>query len=246
VKEQISLEVCAFNIQSCIIAEKAGAVRAELCDNPVEGGTTSSYGAIRQTREKISIQLYPIIRPRAGNYLYDDDEFAIMRRDIEICKQLGCDGISIGVQKQNGEIDTERLKRIVEWAYPMGVTCNRVFDNTPDPFKALEDVISCSCERILTSGQKSAAPDATEILAKLVKQADERTIIMPGAGVRSSNIENLILTTGASEYHTSARKTIQSVLTYQNPEVLDNGHIYIADEEELTRIVMISRLIHSD
>ena len=240
-QSKIVLEVCAFNIQSCIIAEKVGAVRAELCDNPIEGGTTPSYGAIRQTREKISIQLYPIIRPRAGNYLYDDDEFAIIRRDIEICKQLGCDGISIGVQKLDGEIDTDRLKRIVGWAYPMGVTCNRAFDNTPDPFKALEDVITCGCERVLTSGQKSAAPDATEILAKLVKQADERIIIMPGAGVRSSNIENLIRATGATEFHTSARKTIQGALTYQNPEVLDNGNIYIADEEELARIVTTIR-----
>ena len=237
-ESKILLEVCAFNIQSCIIAEKVGAVRAELCDNPIEGGTTPSYGAIRQTREKISIQLYPIIRPRAGGYLYDEDEFAIMKKDIEICKQLGCDGISIGVQKQNGEIDTERLKKIVEWAYPMGVTCNRAFDNTPDPFRALEDIIHCGCERILTSGQKSAAPDGIEILSSLVKQADERIIIMPGAGVRSSNIEKLIRETGASEFHTSARKTIRSNVTHQNPDILDTGNIYIADEEELLKILL--------
>src|SRR5687768_17985113 len=118
------LEVCAFNIQSSIIAQRVGAKRVELCDNPVEGGTTPSFGCIQQTRDKISIQLYPIIRPRAGNYLYDDDEFAIMKKDIEACKQLQCDGISVGVQKANGEIDTERMKRIVEWAYPMGVTSN--------------------------------------------------------------------------------------------------------------------------
>src|SRR5918993_5157772 len=99
------LEVCAFNIQSCIIAEKVGAVRAELCDNPVEGGTTPSYGCIKQTRKKISIQLYPIIRPRAGDYFYDDDEFEMMLHDIEICKQSGCDGISVGVHKTNAEID---------------------------------------------------------------------------------------------------------------------------------------------
>src|SRR5690349_4817117 len=122
------LEVCAFNIQSCLIAEKVGAARAELCDNPLEGGTTPSHGTIMQTREKISIDLYPIIRPRAGEYCYDDDEFAIMKKDILLCKELGCDGISTGIQLQNASIDKERLKRIVEWAYPMGVTCNRVFD----------------------------------------------------------------------------------------------------------------------
>ena len=85
-------EVCAFNIQSAIIAEKAGAARVELCDNPVEGGTTPSYGTILETRERISIDIYPIIRPRAGNYFYDEDEYAIMKRDIMICRDMGCDG----------------------------------------------------------------------------------------------------------------------------------------------------------
>ena len=169
----LSLEVCAFNVQSCIIAQRVGAVRAELCDNPVEGGTTPSFGAIKVAREKVSIQLYPIIRPRAGNYFYDEDEFAIMKRDILLCKELGCDGISVGVQLENGDIDMERFKRIIEWAYPMGVTSNRVFDAAPDPFKALEDLFECGCERVLTSGQKSAAPDAIDILTKLVTQADE-------------------------------------------------------------------------
>lgn len=239
-QSKIVLEVCAFNIQSCIIAEQVGAVRAELCDNPVEGGTTPSYGAIWQTRQKISIQLYPIIRPRAGDYLYDDDEFSIMKKDIEICKQFGCDGISVGVQKENGEIDTARLRKIVEWAYPMGVTCNRVFDRTPDPFRALEDIIMCGCERVLTSGQKSAAPDATDVLAQLVKQSGERIIIMPGAGVRSSNIEKLVRETGAMEFHTSARKTLESNSTHQNPSILDTGHVYIADEEELRKILSVA------
>ena len=239
---QYSLEVCAFNIQSCIIAEKAGAKRVELCDNPVEGGTTPSYGAIELTRSSVTIDLYPIIRPRAGNYLYDAYEFEIMKRDIFFSKQAGCDGISIGVQMQNGEIDTERLKRIVEWAYPMGVTCNRVFDATPNAFKALEDIIACGCERILTSGQKSAAPDGAELLAKLVQQADERIIIMPGAGIRSSNIEKLARETGATEYHTSARKTVSNAVTFQNPAILDIGEVVIASEEELKQIVHLLQL----
>src|SRR6185436_9073026 len=119
-----------------------------LCDNPVEGGTTPSFGAVKQAREKVTIQLYPIIRPRAGNYFYDEEEFAIMQKDILLCKELGCDGISVGIQLQNGNIDTERFKRIVEWAYPMGVTSNRVFDAAPDPFKALEEIIECGCERV--------------------------------------------------------------------------------------------------
>lgn len=234
---EIILEVCAFNIQSSIVAEKVGAARVELCENPVEGGTTPSKGTIERTREQINIELYPIIRPRAGNFWYDEDEFAIIKKDILLCKELGCDGISTGVQLQNGEIDTERLKRIVEWAYPMGVTCHRVFDRTPDLFKALEAIIDCGCERVLTSGGKSAAPDATETLARLVQQANGRIIIMPGAGIRAANIEKLIKETGAAEYHTSARITVSDRVTYQNPAILDSGNVVIANEEELKQLL---------
>lgn len=233
------LEVCSFNIQSSIIAQRAGAKRVELCDNPVEGGTTPSYGCISETRENISIELYPIIRPRAGDYFYDDHEFAIMKKDIQMCRQLECDGISVGIQKRSGEIDVDRLKMIVEWAYPMGVTSNRAFDAAPDPFKALEDIIEAGCERVLTSGLKTSAPEGAALLAELVKKADGRIIIMPGAGVRSSNIQSLIEKTGAVEFHTSARNKIPLPALYQNPDVTDIGNIYIANEDELKAIVTI-------
>src|SRR5687768_5377654 len=124
-------EVCAFNIQSAIIAQKAVAARVELCDNPLEGGTTSSHGTIIEIREKITIELYPIIRPRSCNYFYDDYEYAIMKRDIMMCRDVACEGISVGAQRKNGEIDTDMMKQIVEWAGPLGVTCNRVFDCAP-------------------------------------------------------------------------------------------------------------------
>lgn len=231
------LEVCAFHIDSCIIAERAGAVRVELCDNPIEGGTTPSYGTIRRTREKISIQLYPILRPRSGNYFYSDEEFQILKEDIAVCKDLHCDGISVGVQRLDATMDTERLKRIVDWAGPMGVTCNRAFDCAPDPFQALEDIIACGCERILTSGQKSAAPDAADLLAKLVQQASNRIIIMPGAGVKSSNIAALKKACGAPEFHSSARVVAPNPVTFINTEVSDYGHVYLADEAEVRRMV---------
>lgn len=232
-----TFEVCAFNIQSAIIAENAGAVRVELCDNPIEGGTTPSYGAIKETRERISINLYPIIRPRAGNYFYNDEEFSLMHRDIQVSRELGCDGISVGIQKINGQIDTERLKKIVEWAGPMGVTCNRVFDCAPDPFKALEDIVNCGCERILTSGLRSAAPDAADLLRNLVEAAGDRIIIMPGAGIKSSNIRKLAHETNAKEFHGSARKIAKNPVTFLNPEVSDYGNVYITDEEEVRAII---------
>jgi copper homeostasis protein len=233
----LRFEVCAFNIQSALIAQKMGAYRVELCDNPVEGGTTPSYGAIKQVREKIDLKLYPIIRPRAGNYWYDDDEFAIMLDDIRQCRDLGCDGISVGVQRENGEIDVERFKLIVETAYPLGVTSNRVFDATPDPAKALEDLISAGCERVLTSGQQSAAPDGAALLADLVQQAAGRISIMPGAGINSSNIAALASSTGAFEFHGSARRKTENSMSFANPLVLDFGNVYVTDEVELGKIL---------
>ena len=239
------LEVCAFNIQSCIIAEKVGARRVELCDNPVEGGTTPSYGAIEATRNAISIDLYPIIRPRAGNYFYDDHEMSIIKRDIGVCREIGCDGISIGVQQQDGQIDVNRMKKIVEWAFPMGVTCNRVFDAAPDPFKSLEDIINCGCERVLTSGLEKGAPEGVALLARLVEAAAGRIIIMPGAGVRASNLSMLVRETGAQEYHTSARKVIPNNVLFQNKEILDIGNVVVADEEELKKIIELFSIFTS-
>ncbi|MBM7116683.1 copper homeostasis protein CutC [Archangium primigenium] len=231
------LEVCAFNLQSCLIAERAGAFRVELCDNPMEGGTTPSHGTLKRTRERVSLKLYAILRPRAGNYLYDDDELAILREDIRVCRELGCDGISIGAQLRDGRIDTERMKRFVEWAGPMGVTCNRAFDATPDMFQALEDLIAAGCERILTSGQASGAPEAGKVLGELVKAAGERIIIMPGAGIRADNLGRLMEESGAREYHGSFRRPTANAMTHANPNVLDFGNVYLPDEQELASVL---------
>jgi len=222
-----------------LIAQQAGAARVELCDNPLEGGTTPSYGTIKRVREKISIQLYPIIRPRSGNYFYSEEELAILQEDVRLCRELGCDGISVGVQTMDGRLDTERMKRIVGWAGPMGVTCNRVFDGVPDPFQALEELIACGCERVLTSGQQSAAPQAGQLLGQLVQQAAGRIIIMPGAGVKSSNLAQLIRETNATEFHASARIVACNPVTYVNHQVSDYGHVYLADAQEVQAMVDI-------
>lgn len=233
------LEVCAFTIQSCMIAEKAGAVRVELCDNPIEGGTTPSYGTIKRVREAVSIDVFPIIRPRSMNYFYDEDEWKIVLDDIKACKELGCNGVSVGVQLQNGLIDEVRMQQVVELAYPMKVTCNRAFDAVPDPFAALETLIACGCERILTSGLAASAPEGIHLLKQLVDAAANRISIMPGAGVRSSNILKLANETGAYEFHTSARKAVNNPMTFANPNVTDAGNMFVADEEELNTIVML-------
>ena len=136
------LEICANSIGSALAAQNGGADRIELCENLNEGGTTPSYGTLFLTRQQVSIDLYALIRPRAGDFLYSNLEFEIMKLDIQTCKDLGYNGVVIGLLKPDGSIDIERTKSLVELASPMGVTFHRAFDSCNDPEKALEDVIS--------------------------------------------------------------------------------------------------------
>ena len=219
----IKLEICANSVASCIAAQEGGAGRIELCDNLLEGGTTPSYATIVLARQKVDIDLYPIIRPRGGDFLYTDLEFAIMEKDIALCKQTGCNGIVIGLLTADGRVDIPRTKQLVDQAWPMGVTFHRAFDMTENPLQALKDIIETGCERILTSGQRNTAPEGVELLNKLVQLAEGEIIIMPGSGVRSTNIEMLVKETGATEFHTTARSYIESGMLYRNPNVSMGG-----------------------
>ncbi|MES2704170.1 MAG: copper homeostasis protein CutC [Bacteroidota bacterium] len=213
------LEVCAYNIQSCIIAEKSGAGRIELCADPAAGGTTPSIGLIAYALEHVAIPIFPMIRPRGGNFAYDKHELEIMRRDIMACKDAGCKGIATGIHKPGLTIDTENLKRLVEWAYPMQVTCHKVFDRTTDAYLALEEVIATGCSRILTSGLGKTAIDGMGVLAQLIEQAAGRITIMPGGGVRATNIAQLVSGTGAIEYHSSG------IITADGNYMADEGEV---------------------
>lgn len=231
------LEVIGFTIEGCILAQSAGAHRIELCDNPGDGGTTPSHGFIKAAREKLQIGLFPIIRPRGGDFFYTEEEFEIMKTDINLCKQLGCDGVVIGLLKADGTIDKKRNAALVELAYPLGVTFHRAFDRTADAFKAMEDIIEIGCERILTSGQKPNALDGADLVAQLIEQADERIIIMPGSGVRSDNIMELAKRTGASEFHTSARINTESGMLYSNAAMNENLRSVSVDAVEVKKII---------
>ena len=236
---KFKLEVIGFTIESCMIAQAAGAHRIELCDNPSEGGTTPSYGFIKTARENLSTELYPIIRPRGGDFLYSEIEFEVMKADIENCKSLGCDGVVIGILNADGTVDKKRCKQLVEIAHPMKVTFHRAFDRTNDPFKAMEDIISIGCERILTSGQKNLATDGEELLNKLVKQANNRIIIMPGSGVNSDNIETLVKNTNATEFHTSARTFVNSKMEFINESMDEQLTSVSAMSDEIKKIIEI-------
>jgi copper homeostasis protein len=231
------LEICCFNIQSALVAQLAGADRIELCADPSDGGTTPSLGVIKTAREKLHIKLYPIIRPRGGNFLFDKEDFEVLMNDVVLCKQIGCDGVVIGLLNDDGTIDKKRTSKLVELAYPLGVTFHRAFDWAINPQQALEDIINCGCERILTSGQQPTAIEGASLINELIKQAESRIIIMPGSGIRASNIIDIAQQTNAEEFHTSARIFQQSNMQFINQNMKDNTSSVIADQKEIEQII---------
>jgi copper homeostasis protein len=239
----LKLEIIGFNIESCIAAQEARANRIELCGGPGEGGTTPSYAFIKAAREKLKIDLYVMIRPRGGDFLYTDEDFEIMKNDIALCKDLDCDGIVTGILTKDGKVDKKRCAALMELAYPLEATFHRAFDRVSDPFEALEDIIGLGFERILTSGLKPKAIDSTALLSQLIKQSDERIIIMPGSGVTAENIISIAESTGAKEFHSSASITQQSKMQYINAEMNEIlNHVTVNLEEVKKMIGLLEEL----
>ena len=220
------IEIATSDFNTTRSAVEGGADRIELCANLSEGGTTASYGHIKRCREAFDVLLYPIIRPRGGDFLYTKDEYEIMLHDVKLCKQLGCDGIVIGLLNMDGTIDIARTSELIELAYPMGVTFHRAFDRCRDPFAALEELIELGCERILTSGQMPIVSEGINRITELNKQADDRIIIMPGSGVRKENIKMLAEKTGCTEFHSSLRGKTKSAMQFIHPSFKNSEENY--------------------
>lgn len=230
------LEICVFNTATALAAEKAGADRIELCENYANGGTTPSYGYLKTVREQISIPVFPMIRPRGGDYFHTADEIDIIRKDILLCKELGFEGVVFGLLNQDGTIDRDNTARLTEAAYPLEVTFHRAFDRCKDPIEALETIIDCGCNRILTSGQEPKVMEGLPLVKQLVEQANDRIIIMPGSGLNSSNVASIIRTAGVSEVHTSARIRIASTTQYRNEKMPEDFDLDFVDAEEIRKI----------
>lgn len=230
------IEIATSDFATSQSAVEGGADRIELCANLAEGGTTPSYGTIRQCREAFTVSLFPIIRPRGGDFLYTKNEFDIMLQDVKLCKQLGCEGVVIGLLNMDGSIDVVRTAQLIEVAYPLGVTFHRAFDRCKDPFVALEELIEIGCERILTSGQQPSVLDGVELVAELNKKADDRIIIMPGSGVRKENIKMLAAKTGCTEFHSSLRGKEKTKMDFLHEAFKDSTESFMnnaIDEEEV-------------
>ena len=199
------IEVCCSSLGEAREAAAGGARRIELCSAITCGGVTPSHGTIEAIAQaNLNIDINVLIRPREGGFCFTEDEITTMCRDIEFCRKTGVHGVVIGALTHDGEIDIEACQRMIEAAGELSITFHRAFDVCRDPHKALEQIISLGCDRLLTSGQKPSAELGTELLAELVKQAAERIIIMPGAGINPQNIALIEQKTAATEFHSTA------------------------------------------
>lgn len=222
-KKNIKFEVCLDSVESAIEAQAGGADRVELCDNLFEGGTTPSAGAIKIAREKLTIGLHVIIRPRGGDFCYSDVELEVMKQDIITARELGADGVVIGMLTPDGQVDIKRCKVLVEAAGNLNVTFHRAFDMARDPYEALEAIIDLGCSRILTSGQEATVYEGMDLLNALVKKAGNRIIIMPGNGISERNLDKIMKGIGASEYHVYLHEPKASLMTYKPDHIYMGG-----------------------
>ena len=229
---KILVEACVTSAQSALNAQTGGAQRVELCDNLIEGGTTPSAGMIEVSRELISIGLFVMIRPRGGDFCYSNDEFRIMKQDVLMAANMGADGVVAGILKPDGTIDVERMSILRELAGDMGFTCHRACDMTVDKYQALEDIINCGADRILSSGGKNKAPEGAALLKELVDKANGRLIIMPGSGVNEDSIVELKRISGAVEFHVTGRSLYKGKMIYKNPEVSMGDNLTVPEYEQ--------------
>jgi copper homeostasis protein len=208
--DPITVEICVDSVESALAAENGGAHRIELCSDLLEGGITPSAGLIATVRERVSIAMHVIIRPRGGEFCYSAHEFGVVKREVEMTKQLGANGIVVGILKEDGMVDIERVREIIDLARPLTVTFHRAFDVSADLDKALEDVIATGADRLLTSGGEQTAETGIPAITRLARAAGDRLKIMAGSGISERNVARIIAETGVREVHASLRSQVPS------------------------------------
>lgn len=219
----ITLEVCANSIKSAIIAEQGGAIRVELCDNLAEGGVTPTHEVIIRARKLLNIDLFILIRPRSGDFNYNDIEYNTMADDIRFCAQVGCNGVVFGILDKDNNIDIDRNQQLVDLAHQLGMQCtfHRAIDRCNDILGCLEPIINMGFDRILTSGGYSTAIEGADIIRQLISKAENRISIMPGSGITEDNIHHLVQLTKLNEFHGSFRSP--QAITINNEVETDDG-----------------------
>ena len=237
-----TLEICAGTLRSVLNAQEGGANRVELCDNLSEGGTTPSFGMIKTCISLLNIPVFPIIRPRGGDFVYSDQEFEVMKQDVFCCTELGCEGVVFGILRPDGSIDMERCAELVSTAGDMQLTFHRAFDRCSDRKNGLEDIISMGFHRILSSGGMDYAEEAIPELKQLIKQAKDRISIMPGSGINNKNLLKIAREAGAFEFHSTAKRKID-VSGDNSPQTsLDTLYLY---ETDVVKVAEMRGLLNS-
>ncbi|WP_442921263.1 copper homeostasis protein CutC [Mesorhizobium sp. ISC11] len=213
------IEICVEGIDGLLAAQAAGADRVELCASLVEGGITPSLGTIRAAIEQANVPFHVMVRPRGGDFLYSETEYASMLADVSALRELGVPGVVFGCLNADGTMDEARMSELTQAAGPLNVTCHRAFDMTREPAEALESLIRSKVGRVLTSGQRDTAIEGLPLLADLVRQAGDRIVILGCGGLDVHNIAEVRSRTGLSEMHFAALKDVPSAMDYRNPHV---------------------------
>ncbi len=225
----VLLEVCVDSVEAAGAAQEGGAGRVELCADLLEGGITPSSGTISLARERLTIPIHVLIRPRGGDFCYSESEFEVMKRDIEQAKSMGADAIVSGVLQPDGTIDVTRTRALIDLARPLSFTFHRAFDMAREPQAALETLIDLGVERLLTSGQEASAWEGSDLIAELVRQARGRIIVMAGGGINGRNAGRIIAQSGVTELHASARGSVESAMQYRQSGVFMGGALRPAE-----------------
>ena len=232
------LEIAANSLASAQAAQTGGATRIELCAALELGGITPSWAQIALVRERVPIPLHVLIRPRAGDFVYDDDEIAVMSADVAHCAAAGCDGVVIGALTEDGDIDIARCRELVNAAGALELTFHRAIDVCRDPTRALEEVIALGFRRLLSSGGAPGASQGVARLRALMEQAAGRIVVMPGGGITAGNIAALFAATGAGEFHASAKRSLPSRMRHTPERALGMGDGEIrTDADEVRHMV---------
>ena len=215
----VLIEVCVENTDGLVAAQRAGADRVELCASLLEGGLTPSWGMVEEAKRVATIPFHVIVRPRGGDFLYSEIEFAAMLADVEALRRLGIAGVVVGCLTARGEIDEDRMRVLVEAAGPLSVTCHRAFDMTRNVGAAVEALVRCGVARVLTSGQRDTAVDGIDAIRAAVSAARGRLKVMACGGLDADNIAMVRDATGVPELHFAALRTEPSGMLYRNPNV---------------------------
>ena len=243
---KILLEICCGSIDDALQAQSGGADRIELCSALFLGGLTPSFGTLNYAREQLRIPIIAMVRPRGGGFCYTDAEFATMERDAEAALANGADGIVFGILESDGKVDVKRTRRLREIAGEKQSVFHRAFDVTPDPMRALDQLVELGTTRILTSGQQDTVPEGADLIRRLIDYAGDRIEVLPGGGIKPFNLLDVIAKTGCKQIHLTAFKTATDSSTRQRPQVTFGGALYPAEDSFLmTDAELVRRLASS-